>query len=181
MFEKYTRWNTLVARSRRILPPIFNENYDKHWNHVAFKGKVVLDLGADYGSTASYFLWRGAKHVIAVEGDRQLAEALRRNFEKNKRVTPVELFVNSPSDIDNLIDQYAPDVAKVDIEGYELNLYGCRNIEKVKEWLIECHSSESCLVLKRLFLKKGFKVSIFNYGKSTGNPNVTVVKAEKVS
>lgn len=114
---KYTRWNKLIAHLRGLLPPNNNENYDKHWNYASFKDKIVLDLGADYGSTASYFLWRGAKQVIAVEGSKEFADALRKNFENNPKVIPIELFIKSP----------------VDIEEYELTLLNCQNLQKVKE------------------------------------------------
>jgi len=155
----------MILRLTGQLQPLYNENYDKHWNYVFFKDKIVLDLGADYGSTASYFLHRGAKRVIAVEGNKQFAEALRENFKKNMRVTPIELFIRSPSDVDDLISQYAPDVVKVDIEGYELTLLQCQNIQKVREWLIECHSREICEQIKSLFLKKGFNVAVIDYGE----------------
>ena len=42
---------------------------DTHWGWLDVEGKVVLDVGADYGSTADFFLQRGAARVIAVEGD----------------------------------------------------------------------------------------------------------------
>jgi predicted methyltransferase len=67
--------------------PIFGEDYSKHWK-ADFKGKVVLDLGADYGSTAFYFLQKGAREVIAVEGDRILALNLAKNA-KGRRITPI--------------------------------------------------------------------------------------------
>jgi GT2 family glycosyltransferase len=39
----------------RKIPPYF-ENYDYHWGFASFRNKTVLDIGDDYGSTASYFL-----------------------------------------------------------------------------------------------------------------------------
>lgn len=163
VLEKYSY--KLILRLTRRLPPLCNENYDEHWNYVSFKDKIVLDLGADYGSTASYFLYRGAKKVVAVEGNEQFAEALQKNFKGNVRVTPIKLFIKSAEDIDNLIIQYLPDIVKMDIEGYELSLLKCKNIQRVKEWLIECHSQEICKRIESLFLQKGFKIMIIDYGK----------------
>lgn len=177
VLEKYR--DKLIYRLTGRLQPIHNEDYDKHWNYVSFKNKVVLDLGADYGSTASYFLYRGAKRVVAVEGNEQFAKALWKNFKKNNKVTPIELFINSSSDIDNLINQYTPDVIKVDIEGCELSLLSCQNIEQVKEWLIECHSPQIHDKIKTLFLQKGFKAKTIEYGKTRGNPDLTVLVAVK--
>lgn len=179
VFEKYTRWNRLVARLRGLLPPIANESYDRHWYYVSFKDKIVLDLGADYGSTSSYFLWRGAKHVVAVEANKELAEALRKNFRNDVRVTPMERFIQTSEDIDAIIAQYTPDIVKMDIEGYELSLLSCKNTEKVKEWLIECHNRQSHDKIKTLFLQKGFKVTSIEYGKILSSPNLTVLVTVK--
>lgn len=87
---KYTRRNNIrniLLNVARGTLPSFGEDYDKHWNYLNFKGKKILDLGADYGSTASYFLWQGAKQVIAVERNEEFAEALRKTFEKNQNHT----------------------------------------------------------------------------------------------
>lgn len=37
-----------------IPPPPYGEDYDHHWGYTSFNGKTVLDLGADYGSTAHF-------------------------------------------------------------------------------------------------------------------------------
>jgi len=157
----------LKAKITKLLggiPPIYNEDYNDHWNFTSFENKVVLDLGADYGSTAYYFLRNGAIKVIAVEGDQQLAEKLRRNFQNDKRVICIHGFINETKQISDLILQHHPNLVKVDIEGNEKLILNLSNEDlKRVEWLIEAHSDEIYESLKRFFLNNQFKVRSFQY------------------
>jgi precorrin-6B methylase 2 len=143
--------------------PIYDTDYDRHWNFTTFKNKAVLDLGADYGSTAYYFLQKGAIKVIAVEGDPQLASKLKENCQRFKKIVPVETFIDSSEKIEKLISDYHPDLVKVDIEGYEKLLLNVHNIAKVKEWLIEPHSNEIYERLKEFFVSNEFNVRCFQH------------------
>jgi precorrin-6B methylase 2 len=149
-------------------PPFSSENYDLHWNHVSFAGKIVLDLGADYGSTACYFHKKGASQVIAVEGNHEVAEKLKRYAIKHPFVIPDEKFIASPDDITLLINQHSPDVVKVDIEGSEVHLLKCpvEALTKVNEWLIEAHSGDLCSQIKEMFVSLGYRVFTVNFEDS---------------
>lgn len=176
---KYSRkfWKCLTGH----IPPISGEDYDKHWNYVSFDGKTVLDLGADYGSTADYFLFHKAERVIAVEGDKELACKLRRNFKNDKRVICIEKWIGSGKDISQLIERFQPNIVKVDIEGEEKCLLDI-NVEtllKVKEWLIETHTPELHNNIKEFFKQNGFKVSFVEYGKTLNNPQTKVLIAKR--
>jgi predicted RNA methylase len=156
--RKYRR--RFLCRFHGDLLPIYDEDYDLFWNHFSFKDKKVLDLGADYGSTASYFLRKGAKQVIALEGNHDLASKLRGNFADDVRVIPIEKMLNNAMDIASLISNYSPDIVKVDIEGAEYYLLECSDnaLKKVNQWLIEAHSSELYKRISQKFLSLGFKV-----------------------
>ena len=145
------------------IPPIYEEDYDRHWNYTSFKNKVVLDLGADYGSTAYYFLRRGASKVIAVEGDPKLASKLRLNFQNDERVIPIEKFIDSPKKIEMLISQYNPDLVKVDIEGAERYILNMANFAQVKEWLIETHSKDVHDILSKFLIDHAFQIRSIDY------------------
>jgi predicted rRNA methylase YqxC with S4 and FtsJ domains len=84
----------------------FNENYDLHWNYTSFKDKLVLDIGADYGTTAEFFLKKGAKKVIAVEGDEYLAGSLLKRCKNSKKAIGIHKFISSKKDIEELIQEY---------------------------------------------------------------------------
>jgi len=161
VYEKYSvkiRYKIM----RGVIAPIFDESYDKHWNFTSFENKVILDLGADYGSTAYYFLRKGASKVIAVEGDPQLASKLKFNSQKFKKIVPIENFIDSSEKIEKLISDYHPDIVKVDIEGHEKLLTNI-DVTKVKEWLIEAHSKELYLTLVKFYLKHDFSIRSFPY------------------
>lgn len=163
VYKKYLR--KFKFKLLRAPYPERSENYDLHWNYVSFEGKVVLDLGADYGSSAYYFWKKGATQVVAVEGDHKNAEKLRINAKKYHFIVPIEKYVDSSDDFTFLIDRYNPDLVKVDIEGSEVHLLTCKDevLLKVPEWLIECHSLEVYKQLCRKFLSLGFKVSSLDY------------------
>jgi hypothetical protein len=137
--------------------PYNDEDYNHHWGFTDFKGKTVLDLGADYGSTAWFFLEKGAKSVVAVEGEPGRAKTLATNSAKYG-FTSFEKTVSSPKDIERFIENYRFDVAKVDIEGAEIYLLNCRSdlLDKVPLWMIESHSDELTGSVSKLFEEFGF-------------------------
>ena len=160
VIRKYFR----ILILREILPLYSNENYDECWGFVSYKNKIVLDLGADYGSTAYYFLKRGAKKVIAVEGDPFYASKLLKNYGMDSRVKCIYKWISSPKDIEQLI-RFQPDMVKVDIEGMEIHIAKVRPelLKSVREWLIEVHVKEVYEELSKLFLSLKFKVYPIDY------------------
>lgn len=162
VYRKYTR--KFVYKLLGRIPPIYDEDYNRHWNFTSFRNKIILDLGADYGSTAYYFLKKGASKVIAVEGDKQLAEKLMRNFQNDRRVICINCFITDEEQISDLISSYHPDLIKVDIEGYEKLLLNLSKEDlKELEWLIEAHSDEIYESLKRFLLTNGFEIRSYEY------------------
>jgi len=157
--QKYFRIYVL-----REIFPLYGENYDENWGRVSYKDKTVLDLGADYGSTAYYFLKKGAKRIIAVEGDKSLALKLVHNYGKDARVTCVQKWINGSEDIEELIKLYPSDLVKVDIEGAEKHIayIPSETLLSINEWLIEVHTKGIYDELSKVFLKLGFKVFAFD-------------------
>jgi len=152
---------------REILP-LYGENYDLCWSQTCYEGKTVLDLGADYGSTAYYFLKRGARQVVAVEGDRTLALKLEKNFWNDDRVICLRKWINDSFDFEIIImiaNAYHCDIAKVDVEGAEKHLVGVHPeaLRSIPEWLIEAHTKQVCDELSKVFLNLGFRVFASRY------------------
>lgn len=139
--------------------PYLDEDYNHHWGFTDFKGKTVLDLGADYGSTAWFFLKKGAKLVVAVEADPERAKTLATNSAKYG-FTSFQKTISSPKDIERFIENYQFDVAKVDIEGGEIYLLNCKSelLEKIPLWMIESHSNGLTISVSKLFEELGFSV-----------------------
>jgi len=149
---------------REVLP-LYHENYDLCWSQTCYAGKTVLDFGADYGSTAYYFLKRGAKKVVAVEGDKTYASKFKRNYGGDSRVVCVEKWIGCPRDFEELIRKFPLDLAKVDVEGAEKHLVGVQpeTLLSINEWLIEVHTKQVCDELSKVFLNLGFRVFASRY------------------
>jgi len=129
------------------------EDFDEHWGFADFKNKIVLDFGADSGSTPAYFLSRGAKWVIAVSG-RADYNGLVANIQKFgwNNVTAINRWISSSQDFIDLIETYHPDIVKCDLDPEtrtcklcELYLMECPDdiLKLVPEYLIEWHDNES--------------------------------------
>ena len=152
-----------MAFLRRLYPNLgytncHREDCDAHWNYASYKHKVVLDLGADYGSTVRYFLKKRARFIIAVEGNPKLAQLLRKKYQNSEKVRCEELMINSAEDIGKLICNEDIDIAKVDIEGAEKFLLSLPSIASIPTWLIETHNKQVDKLLIAYFQEYGFKV-----------------------
>jgi len=146
------------------LPPfIVSESYVNEYGSIDYKGKKVLDLGAEYGSTAEFFLENGASEVIAVEGNKVLYEQLVENAKWLKNVTPIFLFVTVPSQLSELIETHKPDVVKCDLDGYEIHLFNVPDdiLSSVKEYTMEVHSMDLLKMCLEKFLKNGYQILEF--------------------
>ena len=117
---------------------------ETHWGWLYVEGKVVLDVGADYGSTASFFLSRGAKHVVGVEADKRLFKRLQALAGGVPALDAVEMRVSSARDWEELLTVYRPDVVKSDCEGGECGLLDLddRVFRRVGQWAVELHTPE---------------------------------------
>ena len=146
--------------SKRYESPIGpnGENYNTLYYMCNYKGKVVLDVGADYGSSACWFLERGAKQVIAVEKSDDYFEGLKRYAEEllratgDNKVIPIKLKVNTGKDCETLLTQYNPPIVKMDCEGCETFLLQVPDpiFSIPEEYLIETHTVD----LAKAFLTK---------------------------
>lgn len=102
-------------------------------------GAVVLDIGADYGSTAAYFLRRGAKAVICSERDPEWEGRLR-EMAIGSPVVVVDAI--APENVAALFEKMAPDVVKVDCEGCEAHLLDLPDalLAAPMGWMMETHT-----------------------------------------
>jgi len=148
----------LWCRLRNIPAPLYGKDYDHHWGYTSFAGKIILDLGADYGSTVHFFLSRGAKKVVAVEGNPDFASKLKGWYGLDRRVTCIERWISSANDLKELLEKYQVDVAKVDIVGAERYLLGVpqKLLCGVDEWLIQSHPLKTASDLMAKFERLGF-------------------------
>lgn len=161
-----------------LLKPWHNENFGRSYGHLDFEGKIVLDVGADYGSTASFFLQKGAKEVIAVESYEPDAAALEVYAESEPRVIAIIKHISCAEDFREILRKYKKiDLATIDCEGCEFFILGLEGIyfSSIPEYFIELHNlsnarrcnnpREGPNDLRDLFAKKlernGFNFEIF--------------------
>ncbi len=136
------------------------EGYEAHWGYADFKDKIILDLGADYGSTTSWFFQKGAKKIVAVECDRERFNKLLQNYGNDNDVVCIREKILSGVQIDDLIRKYNPNIIKFDIEGDEIHILELSKdeIASVKEILIEYHGTGVLEKLSNFFTGMGFNV-----------------------
>ena len=157
-------------------------DYDEMYGSVDYEGAAVLDVGADHGSTAQYFLERGAKFVYASERDSTLRERLVEYAATEPRVAVL------PEATAGLLpfwmDQVRPEVVKFDCEGCERIILELTFdlVNQPRAWLVETHTTELFRKLVDLFEFVGYEVTIVrDFGPMRTNPDkdVKVIKAER--
>ena len=128
------------------IPSWHGEDYESDWGFLNVADKVVLDIGADYGSTAAYFLNKGAKKVICVESYRSDYDALAVLAETDRRIDAYHKHISSGMDFENFLS-FQPDVVKIDVEGAEAYLLDVRpcTLRHVQEFGIELHNEATSI------------------------------------
>jgi len=151
------------SADRKVIQPIYGENYDDHWRGMSIKGRRILDLGCDLGSTADYFLRNGAISVVGVDANQEYIESAWNSNLDN--FLPIRMIITHSKQVEVLINTIMPDVVKVDIEGAEAVLLDLSReiLRKPLEWGIETHTSELFERISEKYLSAGFEVSKTEY------------------
>jgi predicted rRNA methylase YqxC with S4 and FtsJ domains len=144
----------------RLKPFIGDEDYSKEYGLIDYAGKKVLDLGADYGSSAEFFLEKGAIQVIAVEGNKERYEKLLENSAWLKNMKPIFLFIKTPNEISKIILEDKPDVIKCDLDGGERHLFTVPDkiFSMVNEYVLEVHSLALFKACIEKFFRNGYHI-----------------------
>ena len=129
----------------KYVPVLFEvDDYEKFYGTIDYKDKVVLELGADRGSTAWFFLEKGAKKIISIERDDIYFSELCYNIEDDERVIPIHIEINNSIYLPILIRFFKPDILHSDCEGGERFLLDVDDslFSTVKIYQIEVHGYE---------------------------------------
>ena len=113
---KDQKYDLLLPRTYAKIQVNEYANWEK-WYGNNFKNKIVLDVGAGAGETASFFFNRGAKEVIVIENNLDAFRFLLRNRLVNNWNMKI---IYSRFDVGFL--ELEHDYMKMDIEGGEIEL-----------------------------------------------------------
>lgn len=109
--------------------------YEQSYTYIDVAGKTILDIGADSGSSAYWFLIHGAKKVICYSGEAQILFDDRIEWHGKWR------------------GEYVPaDILKIDCEGCECNLT-LPLIFRYREYYIAVHNFAGCYTFLKSFLE----------------------------
>jgi SAM-dependent methyltransferase len=126
-----------LLRSFHCLPLELSEWYPdclKYYSDLNVRGKVVLDVGCDFGTSPLYFIRRGAKLVIGVSLEPQY-------FRDNHYL---HYHIPDKDERDAIMDTLVRwsilcDVLKVDAEGLEWEMWPAF-IMQFEDWIISLHT-----------------------------------------
>jgi SAM-dependent methyltransferase len=142
--------------------------YGQYLLHLDFdyKDKVILDIGAEVGTSADFFLKRGAKYVFCIEGDPSEASKCQQNIEQffPGKAQAIPFFIDSPYGFERLFSAYGAtssmpaDLIKIDIEGWESCLLSMNDgiFAIQKEYVIDTHSKLLTKLISEKLTKNGF-------------------------
>lgn len=166
---------------------IESENPIEHWGDIEkIKGRVVLDLGCgwlsqSFESTPQYFINRGAKTLIGVDASCEEIEKLKITFPEHIFICKTILNVK---DLAILIEEYKPQLIKMDIEGQEYNIKDitAKEFESVDEIAVEYHNPTCKEVLEIKLTEMGFQIfATNNFGwYCTNIGEMGIIHAKKI-
>ena len=137
------------AKLERELKPLCSwvDFYDYIWSYgsINWKNKVVLDIGAEIGSSALFFLMNGAKKVYLIENNKEYNktyEQLKLKYVDLSSGLKLDLLSNTEM-LASLADMPSGiDVLKMDCEGCELSLLTEELISKASEFVVGLHKPQ---------------------------------------
>lgn len=162
-------WGLVEHGTRQIA------TYEREYGSLPVAGATVFDWGADWGSTARWFLQRGAKKVVASEA--KVGDLVRLSlFASIEPRIEVHHAITEPKALEKVLA--GCNAAKVDVEGAERLLLNVPDaaLRAVKSWAMETHSKDVDARLKKRFTALGFA---WKEIRKFSNPQVRVVEARR--
>ncbi len=152
-------------------------DYDSMYGGVDYTDAVVLDIGADYGTTARYFFSRGASQVIVSERNPLWRAKLKTFAEEDARLTVIEVFTTENAT--TILALHQPDVVKVDCEGCEKFLFSVHPslMAKPRAWVMETHTRLLYDKFCTWFSALGYEVETVEDWPETPKRCIKVIKA----
>ncbi len=152
-------------------------DYGREYGALDVAGQVVLDAGAEYGTTAQYFLARGARRVLVSELEPGHRARLERAAEADARLQVLPPL--SAQNFESWMQAFAPSRVKVDTEGAEASLLEVSQqaFTTPAAYVMETHTPALHAALIQRFESCGYTVRLTREFKR--NPNVKVLYAAR--
>jgi hypothetical protein len=133
-------------------------NLAKMYGGLDYTDEVVLDIGADEGWTARFFLSRGADRVLVSEKNPELAERLEAFARTDQRIELLPPL--SETNAETFLREHRPGIVKVDCEKCERFLLDVSDASMgaPKAWVMETHTRELYDAFYGLFTRLGYQV-----------------------
>jgi hypothetical protein len=96
-----------------------NMNFEKDYGGLDYTDAIVLDVGCAF-HTPDFFLDKGAKHVIAIDYFDGRMKVIFEYAEKFGNVTPIEMKITTPQQLEEIYLEHRPTIAKYDCDGCEV-------------------------------------------------------------
>ena len=175
----FNRWNWSVLKKNSIsqfigtyeknLIPYIVSNIKQILDE--FNKPIIFDIGSSYGYYSSYFSKFNNCKVVAFEPDNRAFQTLKNIQKKRNNLILKNLEINEDKkentiDFQSAIKKFgAPNLIKIDIEGYEKKLLS-NNLNYFKNnntvIIVEVHSLEIENSIKLSFENIGYNVKIIN-------------------
>lgn len=95
--------------------------FQKDYKFLNVRDKIVIDIGANIGDTAIYFVLMGSKKVIGLEPSEEIFKCAEKNLELNNMLSKVDLLLTGCSNSKTTIES-----------GYAEHVLGIMNSDYVK-------------------------------------------------
>ena len=141
LHDKPKFWSD-VRRKLHILTLEKSQYYEdcvKFYNSLDVQGKVVIDVGCDFGTTPMYFLRKGANTVFGFSKDKQYFHNIHyKHYNVNVDTTTFPTMIKT---IKRIKDAMSPPhiVLKSDCEGCEW-IFTQEFIDSFDDWIIAVHT-----------------------------------------
>ena len=87
--------------------------FEKDYEFLNVRNKIVIDIGANIGDTAIYFILMGAKKVIGLEPSQEIFKHAEKNLKLNNLSSQINLFLAGCSNSKTSIElDYAEQISK---------------------------------------------------------------------
>lgn len=153
----------------------YYEECVRFYDTLDVKGKVVIDVGCDFGTTPMYFLSKGANTVFGFSKDKQYFHSI--HYKHVNVDVDLSTFPTMIKAIKRIRDEMIPPhlVLKSDCEGCEWN-FTQEFIDSFDDWIIAVHTPIANEELYEYIKEEGENIGNQESGKGLGVEEIGIYR-----